>query len=103
MPVNDDGLLEQPPVTIIGEQKMPVDPSNLEVALTAMANSVQQSAQRRVQRADQLAGDSDRMWTVAMTTPTQFAALAQRAVNESGSGRTRAETNGPGNTAAPQV
>jgi len=100
-PTDNDGILEPPPINL-GDDEMPVDPSNLEVALTAMANSVQQSAQRRVQRADQLAGDSDRMWTVAMTTPTQFAALAQRAVNESGSGRTRAETNGPANTAAPQ-
>ncbi|GAG18711.1 unnamed protein product [marine sediment metagenome] len=68
-----------------------------------MANSSAAGSARRSSRADQLAGDAAAMWSVAMTTPTQFAALAQRSIAEAGSGRTRAETNLPANTSAPQI
>jgi len=80
---------------------MAVDPSNLSVALTAMANEFGASAARRTSAADQLASDSQRMWSIAMTTPTVNAALGYRTATESGAGRTRAETNNPPNTAAP--
>jgi len=78
-----------------------IEGGNLQVALTAMANGTASASVRRTDRADQLGGDAAAMWSVAMTTPTQFAALAQRTIAEAGSGRTRAETNNPGNTAAP--
>jgi len=104
MPEPTDDILEvdlEIPGTENGDNTMPVDSSNLEIALTGMANGAAASHDRRVSRADQLAGDSAALWSIAMTTPTQFAAQAQRTANESGSGRTRAETNNPGNTAAP--
>jgi hypothetical protein len=88
-----------------------VDQSNLSVGLTAMANGMAganailsqafaASAQRRTDSADQLAADSQRMWSIAMTTPTVNAALGFRTATESGSGRTRAETNRPEETSA---
>ena len=73
---------------------------NLTVAMTAMANGFAASADRRTQRADQLAADSAAMWSVHLTTPTQSSAMAYRTAVESGSGRTRAETNNPAGTGA---
>jgi hypothetical protein len=75
---------------------------NLTVALTSLGNEFGAGAANRMRRSDQLSGDSQAMWSIAMTTPTQFAALAYRTTVEAGSGRTRAETNNPVNTAAPQ-
>lgn len=69
--------------------------------ITALSAAAGSAHERRVGRFDQLAGDSAAMWSVAMTTPTTNAALGYRTVVESGAGRTRAETNNPGNTAAP--
>lgn len=74
--------------------------NNMQVALTSLANEFGASAARRATRADQLAGDADRMWTIAMTSPTTMAALGMQIAMESGSGRTRAETNLPGPTSA---
>jgi len=79
---------------------------NAQVAFTAMANALGNasglanqgfaaSAQRRTDAADQLASDSQRMWSIAMTSPTVMAAHGMRVANESGAGRTRAETNRP--------
>jgi hypothetical protein len=73
---------------------------NLTVALTAMANEFGAAAARRTQRADQVGADASAMWSIAMTTPTMNASLGYRTAIESGSGRTRAETNAPDNTAA---
>ena len=88
-----------------GEAEMPTpemcEQGNLTVALTALANGFGASAQRRTDAADQLALDSQRMWAIAMTTPTVLAAKGIGVMTEAGSGRTRAETNNPGNTAAP--
>lgn len=80
---------------------MSADPSNMTIALTAMANEFGAAAGRRTASADQLASDSQRMWAIAMTSPTVMAAHGMRVANESGAGRTRAETNNPNNTAAP--
>ncbi|MBX7075673.1 MAG: hypothetical protein K1X71_21230 [Pirellulales bacterium] len=74
------------------------EPGNLSVAMTAMANGFGAAATRRNDAADQLASDSQRMWSIAMTTPTVNAALGFRTATESGSGRTRAETNNPAET-----
>ncbi|MDD4892006.1 MAG: hypothetical protein PHU85_18960 [Phycisphaerae bacterium] len=87
------------------------DPANLSVALTAMANGVGNaqalaaaafaaSADRRTSAADQLASDSQRMWSIAMTTPTVNAGLGFRTATESGAGRTRLEANRPEETGA---
>lgn len=81
---------------------MPVDDGNMNVALTAMANGMASlanemngAAARRMEAADQLANDSQRMWSIAMTTPTVTAAHAMRVASESGAGRTRVESNSP--------
>ena len=82
------------------------EPGNLSVAFTAMANGMGSSsailsqafaasAHRRTDMADQLAADSGRMWSIAMTTPTVNAALGFRTATEAGSGRTRDEINPP--------
>jgi len=84
---------------------------NAQVAFTAMANGMANagslgnqgfaaSAQRRTDAADQLAADSQRMWSIAMTSPTVMAAHGMRVAGESGAGRTRAETNRPSETSA---
>ena len=80
-----------------------VDDGLLNISLSGLATASAAATQRRTDAADQLSADSQRMWTIAMTTPTQFAALAHRTTAETGSGRTRAETNLPGNTAAPNI
>lgn len=95
---NDD-TLEVP----IGEN-MPqpeiAESGNMTIAMTAMANEFGAAAARRAGRFDQLGADAAAMWSVAMTTPTNFAAYAMRVANESGHGRTRAETNLPSATSA---
>ena len=68
---------------------------NLTVAVTGMANEFGAAAARRVNGADQLSGDSQRMWTIAMTSPSVMAAHGMRIAAEMGSGRTRSETNRP--------
>jgi hypothetical protein len=57
---------------------MPVDPSNLEVALTGMANSAAAANERRVGRFDQLSADSAAMWSVHLTSPTVLAGMGLR-------------------------
>lgn len=71
---------------------------NLSVAHTLMANGAAAAADRRTAAADQLASDSQRMWSIAMTSPTVMAAHGMRVANESGAGRTRVETNTPPST-----
>lgn len=97
-PVPGDGFNDDP-VDKPGEEEM--EPNNLTIALTSLGNEFGAAAAARVRSADQLAGDSQRMWTIAMTTPSVMAGMGYRTMVESGSGRTRAETNQPGNTAAP--
>lgn len=76
------------------------DPGNLQVAMTLLAQGAAAASDRRVSRADQLSGDSQAMWSIAMTTPTVNAGLGFRTATESGSGRTRSETNAPHATGA---
>ena len=83
-----------------GAMENTVDPGNAQIALTAMASEFGAAAARRTSAADQLASDSQRMWSIAMTTPTANSALGLRVATESGSGRTRAETNAPHATGA---
>lgn len=48
---------------------------NLTVAMTMLANESAAGSGRRTSAADQLASDSQRMWSVHMTTPTVLAGL----------------------------
>lgn len=84
--------------TLNVEGEMRVDQSNLTVALTAMANGAGAASTRQINAADQLANDSQRMWSIAMTSPTVMAAHGMRVANESGAGRTRVEANTPAGT-----
>jgi len=68
---------------------------NLQLAMSTLVQGFSAGAQRRSDRADQLAGDSAAMWSIAMTTPTVNAGLGFRTANESGAGRTRVEANTP--------
>lgn len=77
-----------------------VDPGILSAALSVLAQESTAAAGRRISRSDQLSGDSQSMWSIAMTTPTQNAAFAYRTAAEAGAGRTRAETNRPEETSA---
>jgi len=99
MPTIGDGIVDLPHK----ENEMANDiteAGNLTVALTAMADEFGASAARRSSSADQLASDSQRMWSIAMTTPTVLAAKGIQMATEAGSGRTRAETNLPAATSA---
>ena len=61
-----------------------MEPDNLKVALTALGSEFGAAAARRVGAADQLASDSQRMWGIAMTTPTVLAAMGFRVAQQSG-------------------
>lgn len=76
-------------------EKMEAEANNMSVALTAMAQEFGAAAGRRVNAADQLSSDSQRMWSIAMTSPTVMAAHGMRIASEAGSGRSRVEANSP--------
>lgn len=78
-----------------GESTMPAEAGNMDVAMTILANSAAAASNRRTDAADQLASDSQRMWSIAMTSPTVMAAHGMRVASEAGSGRTRVEANTP--------
>lgn len=68
---------------------------NLVGAMSQLAQGFAAAATRRSDAADQLASDSQRMWSIAMTSPTVMAAHGMRVAGESGAGRTRLEANRP--------
>ena len=88
---------EEHPVATI-EHPAITEQGNLTVAHTTMANSTAMAANTLNQRFQQLGADAAAMWSIAMTTPTFTNAQAMRSVNESGSGRTRVESNTPADT-----
>jgi len=55
-----------------------VDDSIQSGALSNLAAEQAAASARRLNRADQLAGDSAAMWSVALTTPTVFAGMGFR-------------------------
>lgn len=69
-----------------GENEMAsvVDESVHVAAITGLSAEVAAGSARRMARADQLQGDADRMWTVAMTTPTVMAGMGFRVAQQSG-------------------
>ena len=94
MPPDNDGtlILENEMADQIAEQ------GNMSVAMTLLANGAASAADLRTRTADQLAADSQRMWSIAMTTPTVMAAHGMRVASEAGAGRTRVEANTPPST-----
>lgn len=91
----DDGTVQLGFSNAKGEQMSQTEQGNLTVALTAMANEAGAAAGRRLSAADQLSADSQRMWSIAMVSPTVMAAHGMRIASEAGSGRTRIEANSP--------
>ena len=69
--------------------------ANVQGAMSGMVQSFAIAAQMVGQRFQQLGADSAAMWAIAMTSPTFMAATGQRIATESGSGRTRVESNTP--------
>lgn len=78
-----------------GAMASDVDPGLLRTALSGLAVAAAAATQRRMESADQLAGDSQRMWTIHMTTPSVMAGMGYRTMTESGAASTRAESNKP--------
>ena len=68
----------------VDEMAAIAEEANVQVALTAMANEFGAASARRVNSADQLSGDSQRMWAIAMTTPTVLAGMGFRVAQQSG-------------------
>lgn len=90
-----------------GEEEMAfpelMEMGNLQIAASALGQGAAAAAARRIDRADQIAGDSQSSWTIAMQQPTFVNATAQRVVTESGGGSTRTERNPPFITTTPIV
>jgi hypothetical protein len=72
-----------------------MEAGNLQIAASALGQGAAGAAARRIDRADQISGDAQSSWTIAMQAPTNLTANALRTLNESGSGRTRVESNPP--------
>ena len=70
----------------------------LEAAMTALTANTANAGAILQQTFTRQAGDAAASWTIAMQSPTFNAASAQRMVTESGSGRTRIESNTPAGT-----
>ena len=65
------------------EGDVDMETENLKIALTSLGNEFGAAAARRVASADQLSSDSQRMWSVHMTTPTVMAGLGFRVAQQS--------------------
>jgi len=61
-----------------------VDPAIQSGALSNLAAEQAAAGARRINRADQLSGDSAAMWAVALTTPTVYAGMGFRVAQQSG-------------------
>lgn len=96
IPIGEEGDCEMP--TSASQQIC--EPGNQCIAMTGMGNGMSlanqtlsaefsASAARRTQRADQLSGDAQAMWSIAMTSPTVSSAMGLRTAQESGSGAAR--------------
>lgn len=107
MPINVDGQNqgESDSMPAINADEFPklTESGNLQNAMSILVQGGTAAANRRVDGADQLSRDMQSMWGNAFANPTNLMAKALQGMYESGSGRTRAETNGPANTAAPNI
>lgn len=80
-----------------------MESGNLQIAAGVLGQGAAAAGARRIDGADQLSRDAQSMWVNAFANPTNLMAKALQGMYESGSGRTRAETNSPANTAAPNI
>ena len=67
----------------------------VQAALSGLMACTSTTASLIQTRAQQLSGDSQAMWSIAMTSPTVNAAMGQRIATESGSGAVRRDVNYP--------
>lgn len=105
MPDQDDDIVEIPghsgegEFISSGDETMPFpehsEHGNLQVAMSGLAQGFAATFLLIGTRAAQLAGDSQAMWSIAMTTPTVMTAHGMRIASEAGSGRSRVEANSP--------
>lgn len=80
-----------------------MESGNLQIASSVLGQGAAAAAARRIDRSDQLSGDSQASWVIAMQAPTNLTANALRVMNESGAGATRMERNPPFITTTPIV
>jgi hypothetical protein len=96
--------VNDPADEVEGEEEMAfpetMESGNLQLAASILGQGAAGAGARRIDRSDQLSGDSQASWVIAMQAPTNLTANALRVMNESGSGRTRGETNLPAATSA---
>ncbi len=59
------------------------DGNIMSVIMSESAKDAAGAGSRRIMRADQLAADSAAMWAVALTTPTVFASMGFRTMQQS--------------------
>lgn len=81
----DDNTLELP-MPGEGESEMAtvVDDAVQVAGITGLAAEAAACSARRLARADQLQGDSDRMWGIFMTTPNVLTGVGYRTLQQSG-------------------
>jgi hypothetical protein len=93
------------PVEEIEEMAFPelMEMGNLQVAASVLGQGAAAAGARRIDRADQISGDSQSSWTIAMQTPTNLMANALRTTSESGGGSSRLERNPPYITTTPII
>lgn len=67
-----------------GEESEMAEPSNGIAQLSAdtLVSEASACSSRRVVRADQLQGDSDRMWSIFMTTPNVLTGVGYRTLQQ---------------------
>jgi hypothetical protein len=75
-PVDEGGEGETDMATV-------VDDAIHSISLSGLAAEVAACQARRITRADQLQGDSDRMWTIFMTTPNVLTGVGYRTLQQS--------------------
>ena len=69
---------------ITGEESEMAEPSAgvAQLAADTLAAEASAASNRRIVRADQLQGDSDRMWSVYMTTPNALTGIGYRTLQQ---------------------
>lgn len=72
------------PVEVTGREEEMAEPSNgvAQLAADTLVAEASACSNRRIARADQLQGDSDRMWAVYMTTPNVLTGVGYRTLQQ---------------------
>lgn len=70
------------PVILEGDEEMALE--LIELAKESMAQEATAASARRIARADQLQGDSDRMWSIYATTPNAMTGIGFQTLQKGG-------------------